>query len=111
MTNTERPASQLSAADEAELMETFLGWYELFTAGDPELSDQAAWLFKQQVARGGAWRAAWIQAADTLSAWWDLPEGMREFLRTTPLNEGFDRRALRAVVALDTEQNDDSEED
>ncbi|WP_157117725.1 hypothetical protein [Nocardia vaccinii] len=110
MTTTERPAHQLTAAQEAELMEVFRGWYELFTAGEAELSDQAAWLFRQQVARGGAWRAAWIRVQDTLSTWWDLPEGMREFLRTAPMHEGFDRRALATVVALADEQTD-SEED
>ncbi|WP_280466554.1 hypothetical protein [Nocardia cyriacigeorgica] len=107
MTNYERPARQLTAAQEAELMEVFHAWYELFTAGDRELSDQAAWLFQQQVNRGGAWRAAWIRVQDTLSAWWDLPEGMREFLRTAPMHDGFDRRALATVVALADDDDED----
>lgn len=100
----------LTATQQDELMEVFAGWYELFTAGDPELSDQAAWLFRQQVARGGAWRAAWILIQDTLSAWWELPEGMRAWLRTAPMHEGFPRRALRTVVALDDEGSGDDED-
>lgn len=98
---------RLSAEQENELMEAFHGWYELFTAGDPELSDQAARLFQQQVARGGAWRAAWILIQDTLSSWWELPEQMREWLRTAPMHEGFAAHAVRAVAALDADDSDD----
>lgn len=102
-------APKLTAAEEAELMEVFLAWFELFTAGDPDLADQAAWLFRQQVQRGGAWRAVWILVQDTLSNWWELPVQMREWLRTAPVHEGFAARAVRTAVT--TPDTDDDEED
>lgn len=110
--------AQVSPETEAELMAAFRIWFDLwcragraYGAERNDLDAQAAAVFNAQVARGGAYRAAWILMQDTLSAWWELPEQMREFLRTAPLHEGFSRRAMRAVVALDAAEDASDDED
>ncbi|WP_280427833.1 hypothetical protein [Nocardia brasiliensis] len=101
---------RLSADQEAELMSAFHAWFELWTAAGQtygaqriELDTRAADIFRAQLAQGGAHASAWLTIQDTLSAWWELPEQMREWLRTTPRHEGFRARAAQVVAALDSD--------
>jgi hypothetical protein len=44
---------------------------------------------------------------NTLSAWWELPEQMREWLRVAPIEGGFQAHAMREVAALDSDDQDE----
>lgn len=99
---------RLSAEQETELMAAFREWFELWTAAgqsyDAEraaLDAQAAEIFRAEANHADpARRAAWIMIQNTLSAWWELPEQMREWLRVVaPIDGGFQAHAVRVVAA------------
>jgi hypothetical protein len=116
MTNSQQhPAPKLTPVQESDLMTAFRAWFGLWcAAGETHGSERntldaaAADIFRAQLARGGVYRDAWILMQDTLSAWWELPEQMRDFLRVTPVREGFAARAVRtAVLEAEGDQADD----
>lgn len=117
MTNSENhTAPKLTPEQESELMTAFRGWYALWcAAGEAHGSERERWdqeaamIFRAQIARGGAHRATWIRMVDTLSAWWELPEPMRAFLRVTPVREEFAARAVLVTVLAAEEDQDDDE--